>query len=143
IAAASTVLVVCGGALGLGHESSQALPTDSLYPVKRFFESGEMAVAGSPAEQARELMEQAAERLDEARQLVTTDEIHAQQALPATITDFNEATADAGELVLEMGRVAGHDAEAAALVADFHAFSTAAHTKLDEIADDADPETAA
>jgi hypothetical protein len=64
IAAASTVLVVCGGAVGLSQDSSQALPGDVLYPVKPFFETGEVA-------------------------------------LPETIIDFNEATTEAGNLILQ------------------------------------------
>jgi hypothetical protein len=142
IAAASTVLVVCGGAIGLGQDSSQALPGDALYPVKRFFESGEMAIAGSSSDQARELMEQASERLEEARQLVTMDDLHARQALPATIVDFNEAATEAGAVVIEHGQADGDDV-AATLVSEFRAFSSTAHTMLDEIAADADDETAA
>lgn len=140
IAAASTVLMVCGGAIGIGHESSQAEPDDVLYPVKRLFESGEMALAGSPDGQARELMEQAGERLGEARELVRTDEIHAQQALPETIVDFNEATADAGDIVVEQSHTPSGDQ---VLVSEFQSFSSAARVVLDEIAASADQTTVA
>jgi ElaB/YqjD/DUF883 family membrane-anchored ribosome-binding protein len=140
IAAASTVLVVCGGAVGLGQDSSQALPSDVLYPVKRFFEAGEMAIASSPEGEARELMEQASERLDEARALVGSDEIHEQQALPATIVDFNEAVDDAGDIIVAQSQ---DDVLDPALISEFQAFSSTSRTVLDEIATTADPDTAA
>ncbi len=139
IAAASTVLVVCGGAVGLNQDSSQALPGDVLYPVKRFFETGEMAMADSVDGQARELMEQAAARLDEARQLVEVHEIHAQQALPETIIDFNEATTEAGNLIVQQSRADEIDP---AVISEFHSFSTESRILLDEIALSADGETA-
>jgi hypothetical protein len=140
IAAASTVLVVCGGAVGLGQDSSEALPGDVLYPVKRFFEAGEMALAGSADGEARELMEQATERLEEAQALAGDDEIHAQQALPATIVDFNEATSEAGSIIVEQAQA---DAVDPALLSDFESFSSASWTVLDELATVADPETVA
>jgi hypothetical protein len=139
IAAASTVLVVCGGAVGLSQDSSQALPTDVLYPVKRFFEGGEMALADSASGQARELMEQATERLDEARQLVKVHEVHAQQALPETIVDFSEATTEAGNLIVQQSRADDIDP---AVISEFHSFSTSSRILLDEIALSADAETA-
>ncbi|HYJ69730.1 MAG TPA: DUF5667 domain-containing protein [Nocardioidaceae bacterium] len=139
IAAASTVLVVCGGAVGLGQDSSQTLPGDVLYPVKRFFESGELALANSTDGQARELMDQATERLDEARELVQDNEIHSKQALPETIVDFNEATTDAGNLIVEQSRA---DAIDPAIVSEFRSFTVESRTALDEIAESADGKTA-
>jgi Domain of unknown function (DUF5667) len=141
IAAASTVLVVCGGAVGLGQNSGEALPSDVLYPVKRFFEAGEMAIANSPEGQARELMEQASERLDEAQALVGSDEIHEQQALPATIVDFTEAVADAGDIIIVAQ--SQDDVLDPALISEFQAFSSTSRTVLDEIATTADADTAA
>jgi hypothetical protein len=135
IAAASTVLVVCGGAVGLSQDSSQALPGDVLYPVKRFFETGELALANSADGQARELMEQATERLDEARQLVNVHEIHAQHALPETLIDFNEATTEAGNLIVQQSRTNEIDPT---VISEFQSFSTESRTVLDEIAQSVD-----
>lgn len=64
-------LVIVGGTAGMAAAASGALPGDSLYPVKRGVEDISTAVHVGDASKGRTLLDQAATRLDEARQLQT------------------------------------------------------------------------
>jgi hypothetical protein len=97
-AAAATLLALASGGVLV---SNDALPGDTLYPVKRVAESAGVALTFDDASRARRHLEIAATRLSEVEQLA-----HNSQAAPApevftsAMDDFDTATNEGSQLLL-------------------------------------------
>ncbi|MHA6623323.1 DUF5667 domain-containing protein [Pseudonocardia sp. DLS-67] len=96
-AAAAMLAIASGGVLA----SSNALPGDTLYPVKRVAESAGLALTFDDASRARRHLEIAAIRLSEVERLA-----HDSQSAPApgvyttAMDDFDTSTNEGSELLL-------------------------------------------
>jgi hypothetical protein len=94
LATVAASLVIVGGSAGMAAAASGALPGESLYPVKRGVEQVTAAVQLSDAGKGRALLDQAATRLDEVRDLQAQSD--PDEALIARTVDSFRSTADEG-----------------------------------------------
>ncbi|TQM35446.1 DUF5667 domain-containing protein [Pseudonocardia cypriaca] len=125
-AAAALLAIASGGVLA----SSNALPGDTLYPVKRVAESAGLALTFDEADRARRHLEIAATRLSEVEQLA-----HDSQAAPApevfteAMDDFDSATNEGSQLLLSTAATdnGGTAAE------DLHKWATEQSNRLAEL----------
>src|SRR5262245_19143173 len=69
LVAVATGMVLIVGATGVAAASEQALPGDTLYPVKRTLESAEVGIARGDAAEGHALLGNATTRLDEVKAL--------------------------------------------------------------------------
>jgi hypothetical protein len=98
-AAASAVMlaIASGGVLA----SSDALPGDNLYPVKRVAESAGVALTFDDASRARRHLEMAATRLSEVEQLARNSQSPpAPEVFTSAMDDFDTATNEGSQLLL-------------------------------------------
>jgi len=91
---AAASLVIVGGTAGMAAAASGALPGDPLYPVKRGMEEAGAAVRVSESAKGEALLDQAANRLAEARSLQAGDSPDP-QLLAETVDSFR-SSADRG-----------------------------------------------
>lgn len=125
-AAAALLAIASGGVLA----SSNALPGDTLYPVKRVAESAGLALTFDEASRARRHLEIAATRLSEVEQLA-----HDSQAAPSpevfteAMDDFDSATNEGSQLLLSTAATdnGGTAAE------DLHKWATEQSNRLAEL----------
>ncbi len=103
-AAGFAVGVIAGGAAGTAMASSDALPGDLLYGVKRTVEEVQLTLAGSDTAKAQRYLEMADTRLDEVVKLVdrpsadTDPEAVAQIA--STLNDLRDNAVQGSELLI-------------------------------------------
>ncbi|GAA5122751.1 DUF5667 domain-containing protein [Pseudonocardia adelaidensis] len=96
-AAAALLAIASGGVLA----SSNALPGDTLYPVKRVAESAGLALTFDDADRARRHLELAATRLSEVEQLAhSTQSPPAPEVYTEAMDDFDTATNEGSQLLL-------------------------------------------
>jgi hypothetical protein len=125
-AAAALLAIASGGVLA----SSNALPGDTLYPVKRVAESAGLALTFDEASRARRHLEIAATRLSEVEQLA-----HDSQSAPSpevfteAMDDFDSATNEGSQLLLSS---AGTDSGGTA-AEDLHKWATEQSNRLAEL----------
>jgi hypothetical protein len=96
-AAAALLAIASGGVLA----SSNALPGDTLYPVKRVAESAGLALTFDDASRARRHLEIAATRLSEVEQLAhNSQSAPSPEVFTSAMDDFDTATSEGSELLL-------------------------------------------
>jgi hypothetical protein len=125
-AAAALLAVASGGVLA----SSNALPGDTLYPVKRVAESAGLALTFDDADRARRHLELAATRLSEVEQLA-----HKAQTPPApevftsAMDDFDVAANEGSQLLLS----AAEADKGSAAADDLHKWAAEQSDRLAEL----------
>jgi Domain of unknown function (DUF5667) len=125
-AAAAMLAIASGGVLA----SSNALPGDTLYPVKRVAESAGLALTFDDADRARRHLEIAATRLSEVEQLA-----HESQSPPApevfttAMDEFDTATNEGSELLLS----AAEADKGGTAADDLHKWATEQSDRLAEL----------
>jgi hypothetical protein len=127
-AAASAVLlaIASGGVLA----SSDALPGDTLYPVKRVAESAGLAVTFDDADRARRHLEMAATRLSEVEQLArNTQSAPAPEVFTTAMDDFDTATNEGSQLLLS----AAEADKGGTAADDLHKWATEQSDRLTEL----------
>lgn len=128
-------LLIVGGTAGVATASSDALPGDSLYPVKRGVEQVQAAAHLDPATRGAVQLDQAATRLEEVRAL------QARSADPAlveeTMTAFQEAAESGSEKLFGAYRTDGD----AAHIEDVRQFTTAHIRDISELGVVAGPQS--
>jgi hypothetical protein len=110
--AALTAVAIVGGA-GAAAASSQALPGDSLYGLKRGIEAAQLSLAGSEMARGRELLEQADARLGEAEKLATSDgaaDADTRDRIGQALSDMDTAVRDGSTLLTDVYRQTGDPA---------------------------------
>jgi hypothetical protein len=129
-AAASVMLAIAGGGVLV---SSDALPGDSLYPVKRVAESAGLALTFDEASRARRHLEIATIRLSEVEQLArNTQAAPAPEVFTAAMDDFDAATDEGSRMLLE----AAKSDQASTAADDLRKWATTQSERLTEIEPD-------
>jgi hypothetical protein len=127
-AAASAVLlaIASGGVLA----SSDSLPGDTLYPVKRVAESAGLALTFDDADRARRHLEMAATRLSEVEQLTqNTQSAPAPEVFTTAMDDFDTATNEGSQLLLS----AAEANKGGTAADDLHKWATEQSDRLTEL----------
>ena len=110
--AALTAAAIVGGA-GAAAASSQALPGDSLYGLKRGLEAAQLSLAGSEMARGRELLDQADARLGEAEKLAASDHaagVTTRDRIGQALSDMDTAVRDGSTLLTDLYRQTGDPA---------------------------------
>lgn len=102
LSAATAIVILAAGCVGVTVASQSALPGTVLYPVKRAIGTLRVDVAGSPAARGQDLLDQAATRLHETRQLAVSrrgqpDEV---PLVNQTLGSFQNEASSAARLLL-------------------------------------------
>lgn len=129
LAAFATVAIAATGAVGLVSTSASALPGDLLYPVKRSVESVELTLQRSDSGRGTVQLEQASERLDEARQL--SDQDASATLVSEALDSFVTAAADGSTKLFDDFTDNG-DEQSVRAVAEFVEASSTGLAKLSD-----------
>jgi hypothetical protein len=105
---AATALVLTGGTAGMAVAAQQALPGEALYPIKRGIEDVRTDLTGDDAAKGRTLLDQASNRLTEARALA--DAGGTDPAVGATIDSFRTQALTGSDLLIESYGSTGDEA---------------------------------
>jgi Domain of unknown function (DUF5667) len=126
-AAAATLLAIAsGGVLA----SSDSLPGDTLYPVKRVAEDAGLALTFDDASRARRHLEIAATRLSEVEQLArNTQSVPSPEVFTSAMDDFDTATNEGSQLLLS----AAEKDQGGTATEDLHKWATEQSDKLIEL----------
>jgi Domain of unknown function (DUF5667) len=126
-AAAATMLAIAsGGVLA----SSDTLPGDGLYPVKRVAESAGLALTFDDASRARRHLEIAAIRLSEVEQLARNAQAApAPEVFTETMDDFDAATDEGSRLML----ASAESDQASTAADDLHDWAARQSERLTEL----------
>jgi len=100
IAVAVTTLAILGGSTGVSFAAQNALPGDSLYPIKRILESARTSLSSTDQARADRMMGLAEGRLDEAQALALRDSAESQAAIPTALEDFVAQASQAANTLL-------------------------------------------
>ncbi len=101
LAAAASMFVLVGGGAGLASASTQAIPGDLLYPVKRGVEQTQVALDRSDGARGRTLVGQADTRLAELRELTADGQQPGNDALVVdTLHTFTDQAEEGGDALL-------------------------------------------
>lgn len=106
-AVAASTFVLVGGAAGMASASTQALPGDLLYPVKRGIERADVALADSDLDRGTTLLDQAGTRLGELAELAAGDAPE-RGLVGDTLDTFSDQTAEGADALLA-AHAAGDD----------------------------------
>jgi hypothetical protein len=115
--AAVTAMAIIGGA-GAAAASTQALPGDSLYGLKRGLEAAQLSLAGSDMARGRELLEQADARLGEAEKMAASanaTNAGDRDRISQTLAEMDAAVRDGSTLLTDVYRQTGDTAALALL----------------------------
>jgi uncharacterized protein DUF5667 len=125
-AAAALLAIASGGVL----VSSDALPGDTLYPVKRVAESAGLALTFDDASRARRHLEIAATRLSEVEQLAhNSQSAPSPEVFTSAMDDFDTATNEGSQLLLS----AAEADKGGTAADDLHKWATEQSDKLTEL----------
>jgi hypothetical protein len=125
-AAAALLAIASGGVLA----SSNALPGDTLYPVKRVAESAGLALTFDDASRARRHLEIAATRLSEVEQLARNSQsAPSPEVFTSAMDDFDSATSEGSELLLSTAE----QGEGGAATEDLHRWAAEQSDRLAEL----------
>lgn len=127
LAVAATALVLTGGTVGMAAAAQQALPGEALYPIKRGIEDVRTDLTGDDAAKGRTLLDQATNRLVEARTLA--DRGGSDPAVGATIDSFRTQALSGSDLLIESYETTGDEAS----VGDVRAFTEDGLAQLDAL----------
>lgn len=125
--AAAVALAVVGGTTGLAAASSNALPGDGLYSVKRSIETATAAMNTTDAGKGADLLRQAGTRLEEIAALSAADGDAAD--IRAAVADFVDTAHDGAGLLFRSYQSTGRSSDIAT-VRDFTADQGAALRSL-------------
>jgi hypothetical protein len=124
----AAALVIVGGSAGMAAAAAGSLPGDALYPIKRGVEQAGTAVRFGDAGKGEALLNQAAARLDEVRDLQAQGSPDAE--LIATTVDSFRTAAESGSAKLFAAYAADGDTQDITTVRDFTAAQMAQLTDL-------------
>jgi hypothetical protein len=125
-AAAALLAIASGGVVA----SSDALPGDTLYSVKRVAESTGLALTFDDADRARRHLEIAATRLSEVEQLARNSEsAPAPEVFTTAMDEFDTATSEGSQLLL----AAAEQDESGTAAEDLHKWATEQSDRLTEL----------
>lgn len=99
VAVAATAIVALGATSGVAVAAQDALPGDTLYPVKRAIESARTTLQTDDSARAEQLLDNASGRLDEASELADSPETVESQ-MPETLDSFVSQAREASDLLL-------------------------------------------
>src|SRR5688500_9785861 len=88
LAGATAALVTAGGFVGMVGASAEALPGEMLYPVKRGVENVELAFQNDDVTRGQYRLNQASERLAEARRLIDDNSPQSREHVAGALDDF-------------------------------------------------------
>lgn len=126
-AAAASVFVIVGGSAGMAAAAQNALPGDTLYPIKRGLERAETNLSSGDAAKGRQLLEQADQRLAEVESLSTSG---TEAQLPDTVGSFTTQAQEGAALLM----AAFEDNRDPADIESIRAFSSDALGRLQDVA---------
>jgi hypothetical protein len=125
-AAAALLAIASGGVLA----SSNSLPGDTLYPVKRVAESAGLALTFDEGSRARRHLEIAATRLSEVEQLARdTQSAPSPDVFTTAMDDFDTATNEGSQLLLS----AAETDQGGTAAEDLHKWASEQSDKLTEL----------
>lgn len=127
LAAAASVFVLVGGSAGMAAAAQNALPGDTLYPIKRGLERAEADLSRGDASKGRQLLEQADQRLGEVESL-STDGPEAQ--LPGTVEAFTSQAQEGAALLMASFEADRDPAD----IASIRAFAADSLARLQDVA---------
>lgn len=120
LAGLTAALVSSAGFVGLVGASAEALPGEMLYPVKRSVENVELAFHKDDVDRGEFRLEQASERLAEARRLTEEGSPKDREHIAPVLSEFAEQAKDGSGALF---RAYGHDGseESITVINDFSA----------------------
>ncbi len=121
-------LVIVGGSTGMAAAAAGAIPGDALYPIKRGVEQAGTAVRFGDVSKGEALLDQAAARLEEVRDLHEQGSPDAE--LVATTVDAFRTSAESGSAKLFAAYATDADPEDIVTVREFTAAQMAQITEL-------------
>jgi hypothetical protein len=125
---AASAFVLIGGSAGMAAAAQSSTPGDALYPIKRGLESGQRMLHRDEAGKGRTFLDQAGDRLSEARQLADRNASEAE--ISSSLRSFATQAMTGSDLLLGSY---GDKADPAA-VSQVRSFTANALTQLDALA---------
>lgn len=127
-------LVLVGGMSGAAAASQQALPGDTLYPIKRGIEQVQLGLAGGAQAQGQELLEQAETRLAEVERLAAgdIDNARVREDITTTLQRFASDAGRGGDLLVQAYEESGDESDLVRL----RSFTNDSAGRLSYLADD-------
>ncbi len=101
LVAAASAFVLIGGSATMAAAAQNALPGETLYPIKRGIEQAEASLHLSPAGKGNDLLEQASDRLSEVEGLVHDMTARSTPQVPETLHDFNSQATEGSDLLFK------------------------------------------
>jgi hypothetical protein len=127
LTAAASAFVLIGGTAGMAAAAQHSAPGDALYPIKRGTQSIQRAIQRDDAGRGHQYLDQAGDRLDEARTLVDRDATSAE--ISRSLTTFRTQAQTGSDLLLDSFA----EEQDAALVREVRAFSADALASLEAL----------
>ncbi|ROR89484.1 DUF5667 domain-containing protein [Nocardioides aurantiacus] len=137
VGAVAASLVIVGSTAGLAAASGDALPGETLYPVKRGTEQVGTTLAVGEARKGRSVLDQAATRLQEAQEL--QDEGADDRLVTGALRSFRASAADGSSRLFAAYEAEQDQADVVAV----RSFAAAQMKALDTLSQDAEPVVAA
>ncbi|MFW6773708.1 DUF5667 domain-containing protein [Nocardioides sp. CPCC 205120] len=100
LVAAATVAVLAGGSSTMAYAAQDALPGDSLYPVKRALEGARGTISLTDASRGTVTLRHAEQRLAEVQGLVERDDAASTSYVVDSLTTFGEQADEAATLLI-------------------------------------------
>jgi hypothetical protein len=135
IAAAVGGLALVGATTSMAMAAQNALPGDTLYPVKRAIENVHTGLSLGEAQKGSTLLGNASGRLDEATELSRGGELEDSLGVADTLNDFTDQAAEASDLLLADYAESGDQGSIDEL-RDFTAHSLDQLTELEQLVPD-------
>ncbi|MGH3496587.1 MAG: DUF5667 domain-containing protein [Nocardioidaceae bacterium] len=131
LAAAATAFVLIGGGAGLAQASTQSLPGDALYPVKRALERADLAIQTSNSGDGSVLLSQASDRLTEVKGLLARSGDSPSDAalISSTLRDFSSEATQGGQKLMQAYQQSGGQGD----ITTVGAFVSASSAKLHDL----------
>lgn len=130
VAAVAAAVVLAGSSSTMAYAAQDALPGDSLYPVKRALEGARGTISLTDEAKGTVTLRHAAQRLAEVEGLVERDDTSSRAQVPDALGTFTEQADEATTLLLGAAADNGHT-EPVVQVRSFVADSIAALTALE------------
>jgi len=110
VAAVAAAVVIAGTSSTMAYAAQDALPGDSLYPVKRALEGARGTISLTDEAKGTVTLRHAAQRLAEVEGLVARDEASSRAQVPGSLETFTDQADDAAALLLGAAADSGHTA---------------------------------
>jgi hypothetical protein len=137
LVAAATAAVFIGGTAGMAVASQNALPGDTLYPIKRTIERAQAGLNTNDAGKGHDLLAQASDRLGEVKSLLGKNG-KASPQVPGTINDFSKQAQEGADLLVK----SFEDNSDPKSIESVRNFAASSLTVLQELAKTAPPDAA-